>query len=64
MDLELVLRLEQKVDQLLERKNDLEAECLRLRAENQELVAERERVRAELDRILDKIERYGRESSG
>ena len=63
MDLELVLRLEQKVDQLLERKSGLEAECLRLRAENQELVAERERVRAELDRILEKIDRYGRESS-
>ncbi|BCR04168.1 hypothetical protein DESUT3_12370 [Desulfuromonas versatilis] len=63
MDLNIIARLEQKVDQLLERKLQLEADCRRLREENSALVQEQERFRAELDRIIDKLDRLEQEPS-
>lgn len=63
MDLSLVLRLEEKVDQLLSRLVELEDENLRLSAQRDALVEEKQEFRAEVDRILAKLERVGREKS-
>ncbi len=54
-NLELVLKLEQKVDQLLGHCQLLSRELQQLREENQTLLKEREGVCAELDRILGKL---------
>jgi FtsZ-binding cell division protein ZapB len=56
MNLDLVLRLEEKIDQLLQRQQALLVECQRLNDENQQHLAERERVRGEIDRILAKLD--------
>ncbi|MBE0597978.1 MAG: cell division protein ZapB [Desulfuromonadales bacterium] len=63
MELSLVLRLEHKIDQLLERNRELEAETLRLRASEEALLAERERFCLELDRILAKLDRLEQEQA-
>ncbi len=62
MDLEIVLRLEQKIDQLLERKRHLEEECERLRDESRSLAEERQRFGVELDRILAKLDHLDQET--
>lgn len=62
MNLELVLRLEEKIDRLLGLKEGLEQECRQLREERALLLAERERVRGEVDRILAKLDRLDQES--
>lgn len=60
---DLVLRLERKIDQLLERQRLLEQENLRQAGKLGELVAERERFAGELDRILEKLDRIERGAS-
>ena len=54
--LEMVLRLEQKIDQLLDRYQNQVREMKALREENAALRKEREGVCSELDRILDKLD--------
>lgn len=61
MDLSLVLRLEKKIDRLLDLNEGLVEECRRLRAETSTLMEDRERFRVELDRILAKLDRLGQE---
>lgn len=61
MDLSLVLRLEKKIDQLLNRKAELEEECRRLQADKSVLVKERERFGLELDKVLAKLDRLEQE---
>lgn len=61
MDLDIVLRLEKKIDQLLVRKGELEEDCSRLLAEKNLLLGERERFGSELDRILAKLDLLDRE---
>jgi regulator of replication initiation timing len=56
MNLDLVLRLEEQIDQLLQRLQALTEECRRLQAENHQHLAERARVRGEIDRILAKLD--------
>jgi hypothetical protein len=56
MNLDLVLRLEERIDQLLQRQQALVEECARLKAENLQQLAERDRVRGEIDRILAKLD--------
>ncbi|MEZ4600016.1 MAG: cell division protein ZapB [Syntrophotaleaceae bacterium] len=63
MDLSIVIRLEEKIDQLLARKQELEEECRRLTNENTALLREKEEFGAELDRILAKLDRLGQEIS-
>jgi len=63
MDLNIVLRLEKKIDQLLARNQALTEECARLRAERKTLVDERERFCLELDRVLAKLDRLDQETS-
>ena len=63
MAADLILRLEQKIDQLLERQRLLEQENLRQAKRLSELVTERERFAGELDRILEKLARIEREAS-
>ncbi len=55
-NLELVLKLERKVDQLLDRCQALTLEVKHLREENRVLLQEREGICSELDRILGKLE--------
>ncbi len=63
MATDLILRLEQKIDQLLERQRLLEQENLRQAKRLSEMAAERERFAGELDRILEKLARIEREAS-
>ena len=63
VDLDIVFRLEEKLDQLLQRQRDLTEECKRLQAEKEVFLRERDRVRSELDRILSKLDSLDRESS-
>jgi FtsZ-binding cell division protein ZapB len=63
MNLDIVLRLEDKVDQLLHQQQVLLAECQRLKTENLQFLAERERVRGEIDRILAKLDAVKAEAS-
>lgn len=63
MAADLILRLEQKIDQLLERQRLLEQENVRQASRLSELVEERERFAGELDRILEKLARIEREAS-
>jgi hypothetical protein len=62
MNWDIVLRLEKKIDQLLEYQRDLERENQRLSAENTVHWQERERVRSEVDRILAKLDSLGQEA--
>jgi hypothetical protein len=62
MNWDIVLRLEKKIDQLLEYQRDLEKENQRLSAENTVHWQERERVRSEVDRILAKLDSLGQEA--
>ncbi|OHB31489.1 MAG: hypothetical protein A2X84_06990 [Desulfuromonadaceae bacterium GWC2_58_13] len=55
-NLELVLKLEQKVDSLLDLCQTLTRELKQLREENRDLLKEREGVFSELDRILGKLD--------
>jgi cell division protein ZapB len=61
VDLSIVLRLEEKIDQLLARKQELEEECRRLTDEKAAFLKEREEFGAELDRILAKLDRLDQE---
>lgn len=61
MEIDVLRRLEQRVDQLLERLRGIDAQCQRLQAENEKLLEERETFGRELDRILAKLEQ-GEES--
>ncbi|MDW7645686.1 MAG: cell division protein ZapB [Desulfuromonadales bacterium] len=63
MDLDVVFRLEEKLDDLLKQHHDLLDDCRRLRAEKEAFLKERDRVRSELDRILEKLDRVDREIS-
>lgn len=63
MDLDVVFRLEEKLDDLLKQHQDLLNECRRLRMEKDAFLQERNRVRAELDRILTKLDVVERELS-
>ena len=56
MDIKIILRLEEKIDQLLGRKQQLEEDCRRLQLERDTLAQERERIVTELDRILGKLD--------
>ena len=60
---DIILRLEEQVDRMLDRQRTQESELRRLREENAELLAERDRFRSELDRILDKLDSLDGESS-
>lgn len=62
-NLDLVLKLEQKVDQLLDRFRAQAGEMQQLREENRRLLGERERFCAELDRLLGKLDGLDGESS-
>lgn len=61
MDLNIILRLEEKIDQLLKRKQALEEECRQLSAENATLLKEKEHFGIELDRILAKLDSLDQE---
>jgi len=63
VDLDLVLRLEKKIDQLLDHNRALVAECHKLATERDLLLDERSRLGAELDRILAKLDRLDQETS-
>ena len=63
MDLSIVLRLEEKIDQLLARKQDLEEQCRQLAAEKAALLQEKEQFGIELDRILAKLNGLDQEMS-
>lgn len=56
MDLSIVLRLEEKIDQLLARKQGLEEQCRQLSAEKSALLQEKQQFGIELDRILAKLD--------
>lgn len=56
MNLDLVLRLEEKINQLLQQRQALLDECQRLKDENALHLLERDRVRGEIDRILAKLD--------
>ncbi len=56
MDLTVIVRLEEKVDQLLEQHRTLQDENRRLLARQAALEEERQLFRGELDRILGKLE--------
>lgn len=56
MNLETLLQLEQRIDQLLAKTQSLDEECRRLREHNDHLLGEQERFCRELDRILAKLE--------
>ena len=56
MDLTVIVRLEEKVDQLLEQHRTLQEENRRLLARQAALEEERQLFRGELDRILGKLE--------
>jgi len=56
MDLDILVRLEEKIDQLLQLKQRLEQDCAHLREERDTLVQEREFVTQELDRILARLD--------
>jgi cell division protein ZapB len=62
MEIDVVLRLEKKIDELLDRKRQLEEDCQRLLAEKKALAEERERFRTEIDRILAKLDHLDQES--
>jgi cell division protein ZapB len=62
VDLSIVLRLEEKVDQLLARKHVLEEDCRRLADEKAALLQEKEQFVAELDRILAKLDGLDQEN--
>jgi FtsZ-binding cell division protein ZapB len=55
-NMELVLKLEHKIDQLLDHCQILTRELQQLRGENQGLLKERDGVCSELDRILVKLD--------
>lgn len=63
MDLNVVLRLEKKIDQLLARNEALAEECRRLQAECKALIEERGRFCLEIDRVLTKLDRLDQETS-
>jgi len=63
VDLDIVLRLEKKIDQLLDHNRALMAECNKLSSERDLLLGERSRLGAELDRILAKLDRLDRETA-
>jgi hypothetical protein len=63
MDLNVALRLGEKIDQLLERMKNVEEESRRLLAENKALMEERELFCAELDKILAKLDQLDEEIS-
>ena len=63
MDLNIILRLEEKIDQLLGRKQALEEKCRQLAAENATLLKEKEQFGIELDRILAKLDILDQEIS-
>lgn len=63
MDLNVVLRLEKKIDQLLARNEALMEDCRRLQVEKEALVEERASFCLELDRVLAKLDRLDQESS-
>jgi cell division protein FtsB len=56
VDLTVIVRLEEKVDQLLEQHRTLQDENRRLLARQAALEEERQLFRGELDRILGKLE--------
>lgn len=56
MDLSIVLRLEEKIDQLLARNQDLEEQCRQLASEKAALLQEKQQFGIELDRILAKLD--------
>jgi cell division protein ZapB len=56
VDLSIVLRLEEKIDQLLARKQGLEEQCRQLAAEKAVLLQEKQQFGIELDRILAKLD--------
>ena len=57
MDLTVIARLEERVDELLERHRLLQEENRRLLARQAAHEKERESFRGELDRILGKLQR-------
>jgi len=56
MSLDILLRLEEKIDQLLLKKRQLEDECQRLSEAGDQLIRERDFIAQELDRILTKLD--------
>jgi cell division protein ZapB len=56
MSLDVLLRLEEKIDQLLLKKQQLEDDCLRLHESKEQLVQERDFIAQELDRILARLD--------
>lgn len=62
MDLDVVLRLEERIDLLLRCKSEMEDERRRLLADREKFLAERKLFRQELDRILAKLECLAPES--
>jgi cell division protein ZapB len=62
MDLNLLLRLEEKFDQLLACKHALEEDCRRLASEKAALEQEKAQFVAELDRILAKLDGLDQEN--
>lgn len=63
MDIKIILRLEEKIDQLLSRKQQLEQDCRRLQGECDALRQERVRMAADLDRILGKLDHLDQAAS-
>ncbi len=56
MDLTVIVRLEEKVDQLLAQRQTLQEENLRLRERQARLEEERQVFRRELDLVLGKLQ--------
>ena len=63
MNLDILVRLEEKIDQLLLQKQQFENDCQRLSEEKDTLSQERDFVEQELDRILSRLDSLDRESS-
>ena len=56
MEADIATRLEELIDELLERMKKVEGERDRLSLERETLLGEQQRIRAELDRILTKLD--------
>lgn len=53
---QIVGRLEDQVERLLQRQRALQRECIALRQEREQLLQERAACRQELDRIVAKVD--------
>ncbi len=62
MNLENLVRLEEKIEQLVARQKQLQDENCKLVAQNEDLEQQRDFVAQELDRLIDKLAFLDQES--